>query len=145
MRMIINRKNAETSDGYVITSQRQLILDAILKSCGPLDAKKLFRIVSQKDETVSLATVYRSLKLFKEKGIIDEHRFGRNCYCYEIKQSMEHQHIICKCCGKVVEFVSPLISEIINRIKNEKGFNIEKVELCIQGICDGCQKAIKDQ
>ena len=145
MRMIINRNNQDNSQDYVLTAQRQLILEAILQSCGPLDAKELFRIVSQKDETVSLATVYRSLKLFKEKGIIAEHRFGKNCYCYEIKQSMEHQHLICKSCGEVVVFESPLIMEIINRIKNEKGFSIERVELCIQGICSKCQKSKADQ
>ncbi len=144
MRMIRNRIHEDNSKGYVLTSQRQLILDAIQKSHGPLDAKELFRVVSQKDETVSLATVYRSLKLFKETGIIDEHRFGKNCYCYELKQSMERQHVICKCCGKVVDFESPLISEIINNVRNEQGFSIERVELCIQGICRECQQKNAD-
>jgi Fe2+ or Zn2+ uptake regulation protein len=144
MRMRINRIYKDNSDGYVLTSQRQLLLDAIHKSNGPLNAKELYQMVSQKDKTISLATVYRTINLFKEMGIIDEHRFGKNCYCYELKQSMEHQHVICKCCGKVVEFESPEITEIINNIRNEKGFSIEKVELCIQGVCRECQQKIAE-
>ncbi len=140
MRMIRSRKYNDNSKGYVLTSQRQLILDAIHKSCGPVDAKILYKLVSKKDNTVSLATVYRSLKLFKEMGLIDEHRFGKACYCYELKQSMEHQHMICKCCGKVVEFESPLITQMIKTLEDEKGFNIERVELCIQGACSECRK-----
>ena len=139
MRIISNISDKPAE--YVQTSQRQLILDTILQSTGPLDAKQLYTIVSQKDQSISLATVYRTLKLLKEKRIIDEHRFGKKCYCYQLKQSFEHQHIICKGCGKVVEFETPLIAEIINSIKKEKGFNIERVELCIQGTCSECQAA----
>ena len=140
MRVRINRNYKDNSDSYVLTAQRQLLLDVIHKSSGPLNAKELYQMVSKKDKTISLATVYRALKLFKEMGIIDEHRFGKNCYCYEVKQPMEHQHVICKCCGKVVEFESPQITEIINNIRNEKGFSIERVELCIQGTCSECLK-----
>jgi Fur family transcriptional regulator, peroxide stress response regulator len=121
-----------------LTQQRQLILESIRKSCGPIDAKELYRLVSKKDENISLATVYRSLSLFKLVGLIDEHRLGNSRCCYEIKQSMEHQHILCKCCGKVIDFESPLIMEMLKNVQNEKGFCIEKVELCIQGTCKEC-------
>jgi Fe2+ or Zn2+ uptake regulation protein len=138
MRMIRNRNYAHENFEYILTPQRQLILEAIRKSCGPIDAKELYRLVSKKDETISLATVYRSLSLFKQVGLIDEHRFGKTRCCYEITQSMEHQHILCKCCGKVIEFESPLITELIKQLQQEKNFYIEKVELCIQGTCSEC-------
>jgi Fe2+ or Zn2+ uptake regulation protein len=138
--MIRNRNIKNELDGHVLTSQRQLILDTLLKSSGPIDAKVLYKVVSKKDETVSLATVYRSLKLFKDVGLIDEHRFGKTCYCYELKQSMEHQHVICRRCGKIIEFESPLIMEMIKKLQDEKGFNIDRVEVCVQGTCGECRQ-----
>jgi len=137
--MIRNRKDENKLEGYILTPQRQIILEELKKSCRLMDAMELFQLVSQKDETVSLATIYRSLNLFKQVGLIDEHRLGKTRCCYEIKQSLEHQHMICKCCGKVTEFETPLITLMIQNLKDEKGFNIERVELCIQGTCSECQ------
>jgi Fe2+ or Zn2+ uptake regulation protein len=139
MRMIRNRSYQAGPENYVLTPQRQLILACIKDSERPLNARGLYQVVNQKDRTVSLATIYRSLALFKELGIIDEHRLGQSCWCYEVKKSFEHQHIMCRQCGKVVEFESPLIIEMIDKLQAEKGFNIERVEVCIQGICRECQ------
>ncbi len=145
MRMIRNRKLINQSDEYVMTPQRQLILELIRKSCGPIDAKKLYQLVSKKDDTVSLATVYRSLALFKKVGLIDEHRLGKTRCCYELKQSLEHQHMLCQGCGKVFDFESPLILELIKAIQEKQGFTIEKVELCLQGRCSHCNKLINQE
>lgn len=138
--MMRNRKHKNELNGHVITPQRQLILEIIRKSGKPVDAKELYRAVSQKDETVSLATVYRSLSLFKKVGLIDEHRFGNSCWSYEVKQSLEHQHIICKRCKKIIEFESPLITEMIQKLQDDKGFTIDRVEVCVQGTCCECLK-----
>jgi Fe2+ or Zn2+ uptake regulation protein len=127
-------------EGYILTPQRQLILELIRKSCKPIDAKELYRVASKKDQSISLATVYRSLSLFKQVGLIDQHRFAKSCWCYEVKKSLEHQHVLCKCCGKVIEFESPLIEEMVNKLQAEKGFIIDRVEVCMQGTCDDCRK-----
>jgi Fe2+ or Zn2+ uptake regulation protein len=140
MRMIRNRNNDNELGGYVLTPQRQLILDTLRRSAQPVDAKELYWIVRQKDETVSLATVYRSLSLFKKIGLIDEHRFGKSCWCYEAKQSQERQHIFCKCCGKIVVFESPLITAMIKDIQDKNGFAIERVEVCVRGTCRECRQ-----
>jgi Fe2+ or Zn2+ uptake regulation protein len=137
--MIRNRVGQENPDKYVLTPQRQMILACIKKSEKPLNARDLYQVVSKKDQTVSLATIYRSLSLFKQLGIIDEHRLGKSCWCYEVKKSFEHQHILCRICGKVVEFESPLITDMIEKLQNEKKFTIERVEVCIQGVCSDCK------
>jgi Fe2+ or Zn2+ uptake regulation protein len=140
MRMNRIRNDESTAKGYVLTPQRRLIFEAIRKSCGLIDAKELFRLVSQKDQTISLATVYRSLSLFKRIGAIDEHRLGKSGCCYEITQSVEHQHAMCRYCGKIVDFESPLIVEMIKVLQEEKDFEIEKVEICIKGACRECRE-----
>ena len=140
MRMIRIRNDENRIGGRLLTPQRQLILEVIRQSCGLLDAKQLYRLVSQKDPTISMATVYRSLNLFKQVGAIDEHRLGKSGCCYEIKQAIEHQHVMCRCCGKVVDFESPLIMEMIKVLQKEKDFVIEKIEICIQGTCNECRQ-----
>jgi Fe2+ or Zn2+ uptake regulation protein len=139
MRMIRNRNDQSKTSEYVLTPQRQLILTCIQKSVQPVNAGDLYRVVSKKDQTVSLATVYRTLALFKKLGIIDEHRLGQPCWFYGVKKSFEHQHMLCRQCGKLIEFKSPLITEMITKLQDEQGFKIERVEVCIQGTCQACQ------
>jgi Fur family transcriptional regulator, ferric uptake regulator len=135
-----SRNNRQELQGHVITPQRQVILDAIRQSGGLLDAQELYKLVNSKDETISLATVYRSLNLFKHSGLLAEHRLGRSRCCYELKQSPEHQHMLCTDCGKIFEFESPLISQLVEQIRVEKEFLIDKVEVCIEGVCRECRQ-----
>jgi len=138
--MIRNRNDENGTEKFVITPQRRLILETIRRSCGPVDAKELYRLASKRDSTVSLATVYRSLNLFKENGLIDEHRLGKTGCCYEMAHSMEQQRMLCTSCGKIYEFESSLITDLINKLQTEKQFAIEKLEMCIQGICEECRR-----
>ena len=105
---------------------------------GHIDAKELYRRASAKDESISPATVYRTLNLFKELGLVDEMRLGKvRCY-YEIKQSQGHQHLVCQGCGKVIEFENPHFKKLINAVQREHGFNVKKAELYLEGYCPGC-------
>ena len=124
---------------HLITSQRQLILSQIQKSGGHISAKELYQRASSKNKSISLATVYRTLRLFKELGLIEERRLGK-VYCYyEIKESPEHQHLVCRCCGNVIEFDSDLVRRIVKRMQRDYNFNVTKTELYIEGYCKKCQ------
>ena len=137
MRNIRNIKNY--LEGHLATSQRQLILNQIQKSGGHISAKELYRRASSKNKSISLATVYRTLRLFKELGLIEERRLGK-VYCYyEIKESPEHQHLVCRCCGNVIEFDSDLFQRIIKSVQRDYDFNVTKTELYIEGYCKKCQ------
>ena len=93
--------------GRPLTNQRRLLLELLRDAEGHIDAKELYRRAGARDESISPATVYRSLNLFKELGLIDEMRLGKiRCY-YEIGQSPEHQHLVCQGCDKVIEIRSP--------------------------------------
>jgi Fur family ferric uptake transcriptional regulator len=121
-----------------LTTQRKLLLDTIREVGGHLDAKELYRRASEKDESISLATVYRNLRLFKEHGIIEERHLRRGCCCYEMRRSGEHQHLVCRGCGHVTEFESPLIGKLVAEVERKNGFTADKVELCIEGYCRNC-------
>ena len=138
MRMRINRtKNAST--GHPTTLQRKLLLDILHEAKGHLDATELYRRAMEKDTRISLATVYRNLRLFKELGLIDERRLDEaHCY-YEIKGAAEHYHMVCTICGKVMEFESPLISDLVEELRRKSDFEATKAVLYLEGFCRICR------
>jgi Fur family ferric uptake transcriptional regulator len=143
--MSLNFKEDKTIHGHSMTAQRRLLLELLRDAEGHIDAKELYRRASARDESISPATVYRSLNLFKELGLIDEIRLGKiRCY-YEIKQSPEHQHLVCQGCGKVIEFQNPYFQKLIKAVQRERGFKITKAELYLEGYCTECEEKEKAQ
>ena len=141
--MSLNFNQENRIHGHSMTSQRRLLLELLRDAEGHIDAKELYRRASAMDESIGQATVYRSLNLFKELGLIDEMRLGKiRCY-YEIKESPEHQHLICRGCGKVMEFQSPHFQKLIEAVRQEHGFKVTKAELYLEGYCPECEE--KDQ
>ena len=140
-----NRKQDNPIQGHPLTNQRRLLLELLRDAEGHVDAKELYRRASVRDESISPATVYRSLNLFKELGLVDEMRLGKiRCY-YEIKQSREHQHLVCRGCGKVAEFQNPYFQKLVKAVRREHGFNVIKAELYLEGYCPECEEKERAQ
>ena len=140
--MRLNLKRGNPIEGHLLTVQRRLLLELLRESNGHIDAKELYRCASARDESISMATVYRSLNLFKQLGVIEERRLGKvTCY-YEIQQSSEHQHLVCQGCGKVMEFETPLVRELVDTIQTKHGFKVTKAELYLEGYCPHCEDKV---
>lgn len=138
--MRLNRKQSDALAGRPLTAQRRLVLALLRETQGHTDAKELYRRASARDPSISPATVYRSLRLFKELGLIQERRLGKvRCY-YELRQSPEHQHLVCQGCGKVIDFESPLVQRLVETIRREHAFDVTKVELYLEGYCAECER-----
>ena len=138
-----NRNSNNPFQGHPLTMQRQLLLKLLRQAGGHIDAKELYRRASAKDEAISPATVYRTLKLFKELGLIDEMRLNKfRCY-YEVRSSSEHQHLVCHGCGKVIEFDNPLVGKLIESVRHQQNFNVTKAELYLEGYCPDCEDKAK--
>jgi Fe2+ or Zn2+ uptake regulation protein len=134
-----NRRANNPIGVHPLTSQRRLLLDLLQTTEGHIDAKELYRRANARDESISQATVYRNLNLFKELGLVDEMRLGNIRCFYEIKQSPEHQHLICQGCGKILEFQSPYFQKLIEAVRREYGFQITKAKLFLEGYCQECE------
>lgn len=135
-----NRNYINPIQGRPMTRQRRLLLDLIKKTKGHVDAKELYRRASALDRSISQATVYRTLNLFKEQGLIEERILGKiRCY-YEISSLPEHHHLVCQGCGKVMEFNNPYFVKLLEAIKHEHGFRVTKAELYLEGYCQECEK-----
>ena len=134
------RNSSNEIKGHLLTIQRRLLLNLVHDAKGHIDAKELYRRASNQDESISLATVYRSLHLFKDLGLVEERRLGQLRRCYELKRSAEHQHLVCRDCGKVIEFETPVVQELINKVQRERRFNVTRAELCLEGYCRQCSE-----
>lgn len=138
MRMKSIRKYQNKITGRSITTQRSLLLDIIREANSHLDADELYRRAKNKNSHISLATVYRNLKLFKELGLITESNLSDTHSHYEIK-GLTHHHLVCIRCGKIIEFDSPLISKAVTKARRENNFDITTVQLKLEGYCPKCK------
>jgi len=134
------RNYSNQIEGRPLTPQRRLLLDLIRQADGHLDADELYRRAKEREPRVSLATVYRNLRLFKELGLITESDLGEAHSHYEIKGTGEHHHLVCLGCGLIIEFDSPLIAKAAAKLQRENGFDITSVQLQLEGYCPKCQQ-----
>lgn len=126
--------------GRRVTSQRRLLLDIIQEAEGHLDADELFRRAKEREPRISFSTVYRNLQLFKELGLVEERHFLEEHHHYEVKGLEEHHHLVCLGCGRVVEFKSPSVKRIKDKIARESGFEITRAEVLLEGYCPRCRE-----
>lgn len=123
-----------------VTAQRTLLLDLLRLSDGHVDADELYRLAKKKNPRISLSTVYRNLLLFKRLGLVDERHFDEEHHHYEVKTGLEHQHLLCINCGKVVEFDYPASRKFREDIGKKYNFDITGVEIHITGLCSDCRE-----
>lgn len=128
------------SKGSRVTRQRLLLLDMVRQGGQHLDADELFRRAKAKLPRLSLSTVYRSLRYFKETGLVEELHFDEEHHHYEGKPLREHYHLVCLGCGKVLEFQSPLVARLAQEVEKKEGFQVTRPEVRLAGLCADCQR-----
>jgi Fur family ferric uptake transcriptional regulator len=128
-----------TRRGVRITGQRKVLIETIQEASTHLDAATLLAEARKRDENINRATVYRTLELLKKLRLIDELDLlhGEKHY-YEAKTNIEHVHLACFQCGRVEEYVSPLLDQLKADIAQREGFHIRVVRLEIGGRCSRC-------
>lgn len=128
--------------GVRLTRQRQILLDIINESGKHLDAESLFKMAREKDSKLNRVTVYRTLKLLKEGGLVDEldlmHQAGDQHF-YETKLKQEHAHVVCLRCGKIEEFFGEPLHKLRRQVESHFGFQILIARTEIGGYCAHCQ------
>lgn len=128
--------------GVRLTRQRKLLLDLIDSSGKHLDADTLYQMAKEKDAKLNRVTVYRTLKLLKEGGLVDEldlaHWEGEKHY-YETRLKQEHAHIICLRCGRVEEFFGDQLQAVKGQVSSQFGFEIVFARTEIGGYCSHCR------
>ncbi len=123
------------------TSERFAVLDAVLQSQGHFDADDLYYRMITSGTKVSKATVYNTLELLKECGLVSKYRFAEKTSRYEKAFGKpHHHHMICLQCGDIIEFVNDRLERIQEDVCSEKSFTPQSITLQIFGTCAKCRK-----
>ena len=137
------RRRALNASGMRFTNQRASILEIIRRGEGHLDADEVYRQAREKQPNLSLSTVYRTLRMFKELGLVKEVHFDESHHRYEVKAAHEHHHLICLGCGKVIEFQYLLARYVKRNVAEAKDFDIVDTEIRMRGYCSECRQGME--
>lgn len=130
------------SRGLKSTRQRTLIVDTFFALDGHLSVEELWARVRAVDPRVSVATVYRTMKLLSESGLAHARNFGDGQTRYEAAVGRDHHdHLICTRCGTIIEFENDRIESLQDAIARKHGFKVVSHKMELYGLCRTCQKA----
>jgi Fur family ferric uptake transcriptional regulator len=129
--------------GGRFTSQRRLIAELLEDANEHLDAESLYHMAYERDTSVSLATVYRTLSMLKDAGLIEQRYFARDHgrEYYEPVTAHEHYHFTCRNCHQIVEFESDLVDQIRQVLEGTVGVSVKHACVCFEGLCEDCKNA----
>jgi Fur family ferric uptake transcriptional regulator len=129
------------SRGLKLTRTRVLIFKKILSHAAVHpNAYEIRDRLVRSGHDISLATIYRTLNLLVESGLVSSIDLGENHSHFELgRPRTAHGHLICLACGRVLEFSHPGIQQTIKRIGQEKGFRLDKFSLQVFGFCEKCR------
>jgi Fur family ferric uptake transcriptional regulator len=131
--------SALRSHGYRLTPQRRAVIHTIARCEDHLTPATLYDKVSTQYPTIGLVTIYRTLAMLAELGLICELHTGDACPRYTVCTPQHHHHIVCSGCGKVVDFTTRSLEGLEARLTRESGFRIDGHLLEFVGLCQTCQ------
>jgi Fur family ferric uptake transcriptional regulator len=130
--------------GHKVTPQRITIIKYFMESSELLTPSALFEKVHTLDPAIGEVTVYRTLNILSELGLICMIHTGENTHSYISRPPEHHGHLICSTCGKVLNFINCDVSGMEKRLSAETGFKIEDHRLDFFGHCRECARKIVD-
>lgn len=132
--------------GLRMTDQRRVIARVLSGTTDHPDVDELYRRVSAIDQTISLSTLYRTLRVLQDAGILERHDFGHGKSHYEAVQTDHHDHLIDVDSGEVVEFSNAEIEQLQERVARELGYELvgHKLELYGRKLARGAGRAVSE-
>ncbi|KLU62876.1 ferric uptake regulation protein [Peptococcaceae bacterium CEB3] len=137
--------NQLRNHAYKLTPQRQTILKIFLEQgSGHLSAEEIYQLVKPHYPDIGLATVYRTLDILADLGILQKNDFGdgRSRYEFSRRDEHHHHHLICLRCGSVSEFDDDLLESLETMIAKRNKFKVVDHVLKFYGYCSRCQEEL---
>lgn len=124
--------------GYRLTPQRQLVLEAV-DGLGHATPDEIAAAVRRVAAGVNLSTVYRTLELLEELGLVRHTHLGHGAPSYSVAWDAEHLHLVCRNCGAVSEAPTEVAAGLVGRLRDERGFTVDVGHFAVFGRCAGCE------
>ena len=130
------------------TRQKKLIIDCLIHNDGThLTAEEIYNRICDTDQRISIATVYRNLRLLEEQGVVEKVLVSDDSLSYyelsENNQPHSHHHLVCRKCGRIFDFEADLLESLEKMIEETKGFSIEDHRAVFYGVCRECREKEK--
>jgi Fe2+ or Zn2+ uptake regulation protein len=125
-------------EGYRMTPQRQLVWDVLRRADHHLTAEAILDAVRDVVPDFNVASVYRTLTLLAELGLVNQVRLGDGAACWEVAHPDDDFHLVCRECGEVSHHEGELVEQIRAHLSGGHGFTTEDVSLVVHGRCAGC-------
>lgn len=125
--------------GHRVTPQRLMILEAMQESAGHVSADAIFHHVQTRHPYTTRSTVYRTLEMLADEGVVTVTDFGKSCAQYEINRVEPHHHMVCRQCGAVSEFDHALLEPLQAELRRKYHFDATIQHFAVFGLCRGCQ------
>ncbi|GAX87134.1 Fur family transcriptional regulator, ferric uptake regulator [Lebetimonas natsushimae] len=141
----MNLREFLKKQGLNFTKQREIIFSTLYNNPNHLTAEDLYLVIKKQhpELNIGIATVYRTLAMLEENGLISFIQCS-NGKKFEISKS-HHDHLICTACGKIVEFHNNEIEKLQEKIAKENSFKLTNHIMQLYGLCEECQKKEKEK
>jgi Fur family ferric uptake transcriptional regulator len=125
--------------GYRVTPQRQLVLEAVtkLEHATPED---ICASVQQTARGVNISTIYRSLELLEQLGLVTHTHLGHGAPRYHLAEEAEHVHLVCAGCGRITQIPPDAVQPLVAALADHQGFETDVGHLTVYGRCADCRK-----
>ena len=148
---LASRQRAEHSDcpyaralrrrRFKRTAQREVIWDVLCRAGGHPTPEELFAEALNLGHRLSMATIYRTLKLFRLNGLVRRVEFGDGQSRYErLKDAGRHLHLVCERCGRTLDVVDAAVTDRYRELAEAHAFSMRGQATCLYGICDACKE-----
>ena len=127
------------TSGRRVTRQRQLVMRVLQDNPGHLEVETVYALAKASDPNISLPTVYRTLTVLKEIGLVEDHTLGEDHAHFEAAPETPHYHFTCQKCGRVVEFDAPQVKQLVHTLSRREGLQVTDVHLFLSGYCAKCR------
>ena len=131
--------------GFKVTPQRTLLLQVLASQTNHLEAEEIFQLAYMQDESISLATVYRTLNLFVELGLVD-HRYVEPDHrreVFRLSEGPEQHYLTCTRCGKRVLIHTDLLYRMARSLVRRKEVSVTSACACFTGYCAECTEELR--
>ena len=129
--------------GYRVTPQRQLVLEAVTK-LEHATPEEICASVQQTARGVNISTIYRSLELLEQLGLVTHTHLGHGAPRYHLAAQAQHVHLVCRDCEQITEIVPAAVGPLVEALDREYGFETDVGHLTVFGRCAACRARAGD-